>query len=234
MSDEASPLPSRRSHSSHSSRGERGEEDKMSSKLDSELQDDKEQGHHTSRSPVRSSSKEIEKNVANPGNNLYVANLATRTSQSELQELFEKYGRVNKCQVIVDPVTRESRGFGFVTYEDVRDAEDAVKELNDQEVQGRKIRVEHAKRKRGHEKTPGQYLGPKLASAKYGGRNRHNRDRSRDRGRRSRSRDRGGFSRRHDDRERRRYDDRGCGRYDDRDRGRGGYDRDTNDDRRRR
>ncbi|ETK84034.1 hypothetical protein L917_10749 [Phytophthora nicotianae] len=127
------------------------------------------------------------------------------------------------------------RGFGFVTFEDVRDAEDAVKELNNQEVQGRKIRVEHAKRKRGHEKTPGQYLGPRLASAKYGGgRDRFSRDRSRDRGRRSRSRDRGGYSRRYDDRDRGRYDDRGRGRYDDRDRGRGGYDRDSYDDRRRR
>ena len=45
----------------------------------------------------------------NPGNNLYVANLATRVGQPELQELFAKYGRVSKCEVIVDPVTRESR-----------------------------------------------------------------------------------------------------------------------------
>ncbi|KAF1778206.1 Nucleotide-binding alpha-beta plait domain [Phytophthora cactorum] len=194
--------------------------------------------------------------VVNPGNNLYVANLATRVGQQDLQELFSKFGRVDKCEVIVDPVTKESRwgltvtfdterrmlmlllngrGFGFVTFEDVRDAEDAVKELNNQEVQGRKIRVEHAKRKRGHEKTPGQYLGPRLASAKYGsGRERFSRDRSRDRGRRSRSRDRGGYSRRHDDRDRGRNDDRGRGRYDDRDRGRGGYDRDSYDDRRRR
>ena len=88
--------------------------------------------------------------------------------------------------VVVMVVVVLDRGFGFVTFEDVRDAEDAVKELNkcvgtgfwlesngmceahgvfvclfvgnddSQEVQGRKIRVEHAKRKRGHEKTPGQ------------------------------------------------------------------------------
>ena len=50
-----------------------------------------------------------DKTVENPGNNLYVANLATRVGQADLQELFDKYGRVCKCEVIVDPVTRESR-----------------------------------------------------------------------------------------------------------------------------
>ncbi|CAI5726736.1 unnamed protein product [Peronospora effusa] len=230
MSDRASPSP-RRSRSP--SPGVQAE-DKTSVRLDTEMQDVHERSR--SHSLARSSGIAPLKDVENPGNNLYVANLATRVGQVELEEIFTKFGRVSKCEVIVDPVTRESRGFGFVTFDDVRDAEDAVKELNDQEVQGRKMRVEHAKRKRGHEKTPGQYLGPRLASAKYGGRDRSTRDRSRDRGRRSRSRDRGGFSRRYDDRERGRYDDRdrGHGRYDDRDRGRGGYDRDTRDDRRRR
>ncbi|KAG6976884.1 hypothetical protein JG688_00000903 [Phytophthora aleatoria] len=234
MSDRGSPSP-RRSRSRSRSPSPRADEneDKKSPRVS-----DNEERETSRRSRSRSPAPKAPAapaDVVNPGNNLYVANLATRVGQQDLQELFSKFGRVDKCEVIVDPVTKESRGFGFVTFEDVRDAEDAVKELNNQEVQGRKIRVEHAKRKRGHEKTPGQYLGPRLASAKYGsGRERFSRDRSRDRGRRSRSRDRGGYSRRHDDRDRGRNDDRGRGRYDDRDRGRGGYDRDSYDDRRRR
>ncbi|KAG3097490.1 hypothetical protein PI124_g5368 [Phytophthora idaei] len=232
MSDRGSPSPRRSRSRSPSPRADENE-DKMSPRVS-----DNEERETSRRSRSRSPAPKAPAapaDVVNPGNNLYVANLATRVGQQDLQELFSKFGRVDKCEVIVDPVTKESRGFGFVTFEDVRDAEDAVKELNNQEVQGRKIRVEHAKRKRGHEKTPGQYLGPRLASAKYGsGRERFSRDRSRDRGRRSRSRDRGGYSRRHDDRDRGRNDDRGRGRYDDRDRGRGGYDRDSYDDRRRR
>ncbi|KAH7481840.1 hypothetical protein PRIC1_009697 [Phytophthora ramorum] len=227
-----------RSRSRSRSPSPRAEDDEDKSARPDQQQDEGE-GDARSRSRSRSplpAREGAKPDVGNPGNNLYVANLATRVGQPELQEIFAKFGRVDKCEVIVDPVTRESRGFGFVTFEDVRDAEDAVKELNNQEVQGRKIRVEHAKRKRGHEKTPGQYLGPKLASAKYGGRDRNSRDRSRDRGRRSRSRDRGGYSRRNDDRDRGRFEDRdrGRGRYDDRDRGRGGHDRDSYDDRRRR
>ncbi|GLD91925.1 hypothetical protein PINS_up000458 [Pythium insidiosum] len=173
----------------------------------------------------------------NPGNNVYVANLAIRMGQPDLEELFGKFGRIERCEVILDPVTRESRGFAFVTFEDVRDAEDAVKEMNGKEIQGRRLRVEIAKRRQGHEKTPGRYLGPRMASTKYGrddrGGMRDRRDRSRSRSRRrSRSRDR--HPRRYDDRDRydRRFDDRYDDRYDDRGRGRRSYDR--YDDRRRR
>ncbi|KAL0592245.1 hypothetical protein ABG067_000352 [Albugo candida] len=111
---------------------------------------------------------EAEQEITNPGNNLYVANLAHRVTETELNDLFAKFGRLEKCEVITDPISRESRGFAFVTFEDVRDANDAVQELNGKDIQGRRIRVEHARRKRGHTKTPGRYLGPRLASVKYG------------------------------------------------------------------
>ncbi|TMW60844.1 hypothetical protein Poli38472_000886 [Pythium oligandrum] len=184
-----------------------------------------------SRSPAgngsQNGSSAPEPEAQNPGNNVYVANLSHRLSQRELEDMFGKFGRLDKCELIIDPMTRESRGFAFVTFEDVRDAEDAVKEMNGKEVEGRRLRVEIAKRRRGHEKTPGKYLGPRLASTKYGrdGRDggREPRDRSRSR-RRSRSRSRDRYSRsRYDERdryERRGYEDRGrrrsYDRYDDR------------------
>ncbi|KAF1791939.1 Nucleotide-binding alpha-beta plait domain [Phytophthora cactorum] len=232
MSDRGSPSPRRSRSRSPSFRADENEDKKSPRVSDNEERETSRRSRSRSPAPKAPAAPA---DVVNPGNNLYVANLATRVGQQDLQELFSKFGRVDKCEVIVDPVTKESRwgltvtfdterrmlmlllngrGFGFVTFEDVRDAEDAVKELN---------------------KCVGLYLGPRLASAKYGsGRERFSRDRSRDRGRRSRSRDRGGYSRRHDDRDRGRNDDRGRGRYDDRDRGRGGYDRDSYDDRRRR
>nr|CCA16496.1 conserved hypothetical protein [Albugo laibachii Nc14] len=145
---------------------------------------------------------EADQEISNPGNNLYVANLAHRVTETELNDLFAKFGRLEKCEVITDPISRESRGFAFVTFEDVRDANDAVQELNGKDIQGRRIRVEHARRKRGHTKTPGRYLGPRLASVKYG---RERSGRSRDRGHddrrsRSRDRDRDRHSRNHSDR----------------------------------
>ncbi|RRT63050.1 hypothetical protein BHE74_00013588 [Ensete ventricosum] len=49
---------------------------------------------------------------------------------------------VSECHVIVDPRTRESRGFGFVTMETVEGAERCVKYLNRSVLEGRLITVE--------------------------------------------------------------------------------------------
>ncbi|CAK4075063.1 unnamed protein product [Aphanomyces euteiches] len=137
------------------------------------------------RSRSRSKSPEA---AMNTGNSLYAAGLPLRLGKAEFEEMFSKYGRLISCDLIEDPITKESRGFGFVVFEDKRDAEDALQALHDKEVMGRRIRVEKSKRSKPHAKSPGQYLGPASANSKN-----RNRDRSRDR--RDRSRDRGDRSR---------------------------------------
>ena len=47
------------------------------------------------------------------------------------------------------------RGFAFVCMARVEDSLQALSEMNDAEIDGRRIRVEKAKRKEGYEKTPG-------------------------------------------------------------------------------
>ncbi|EGZ27705.1 hypothetical protein PHYSODRAFT_472294 [Phytophthora sojae] len=116
--------PSPRAQDEHKPREQQQEQEQEDKK------DDEAPRRSRSQSPAPAGKAAAPVDVANPGNNLYVANLATRVGERDLQELFSKFGRVDKCEVIVDPVTRESRGFGFVTFEDVRDAEDAVKEMN--------------------------------------------------------------------------------------------------------
>ncbi|POM65601.1 Hypothetical protein PHPALM_18653 [Phytophthora palmivora] len=131
MSDQGSPSPRRSRSRSPSPRAQ--DDSKSPRPSDSDKERDAEDRDTSRRSRSRSpapAQAAAKPDVTNPGNNLYVANLAARVGEQDLQELFSKFGRVDKCEVIVDPVTRESRGFGFVTFEDVRDAEDAVKELN--------------------------------------------------------------------------------------------------------
>eukprot|EP01018_Ginkgo_biloba_P034294 Gb_38929 [translate_table: standard] len=111
-----------------------------------------------SRSRSRSRSRESD-DVQNPGNNLYVTGLSPRITKRELEDHFSREGTVIECHLVVDPRTRESRGFGFVTMKTVEDADRCIKYLNRSVVEGRVITVEKAKRKRGRTPTPGKYLG---------------------------------------------------------------------------
>ncbi|XP_008779363.1 serine/arginine-rich splicing factor SR45a-like [Phoenix dactylifera] len=114
----------------------------------------------SSRSRGRSRSRSQDSRAAkNPGNNLYVTGLSTRVTSSDLEKYFSKEGRVQECHVVMDPRTRESRGFGFVTMETLEDADRCVKYLNRSVLEGRLITVEKAKRKRGRTPTPGKYCG---------------------------------------------------------------------------
>jgi len=62
--------------------------------------------------------------------------------------------------VIRDPFTQDTRGFGFVTMESSKEAQAAIDLLNKTELDHRQVTVEFSKRSRAHESTPGIYLGP--------------------------------------------------------------------------
>ncbi|KAK7022034.1 hypothetical protein VNI00_017068 [Paramarasmius palmivorus] len=96
----------------------------------------------------------------NSGKNLHVKGLSRRVDNRDLEEAFAKIGRVQKAQVMFDPHTRDSRGFGFVTMESPEEAEAAITALNATELFGKVITVEKARRSRARTPTPGQYCGP--------------------------------------------------------------------------
>jgi RNA recognition motif-containing protein len=47
-------------------------------------------------------------------NNIYVGNLSPGTTQEEIRQLFEQYGKVDSVDLITDRYTGAPRGFGFV------------------------------------------------------------------------------------------------------------------------
>jgi RNA recognition motif-containing protein len=77
--------------------------------------------------------------------NLYVGNLAYSMEEQELEQLFAKYGQVTSVKIIRDRETNRSKGFGFVEMADRGQAEKAINDLNNQEVQQRKIVVNEAR-----------------------------------------------------------------------------------------
>ncbi len=78
-------------------------------------------------------------------NKLYVGNLPYTVSDEQLGEMFAGIGEIEEAKVITDKFSGRSKGFGFVTMKDEKDAEKAVKEMNDKEIEGRKVVVNVAR-----------------------------------------------------------------------------------------
>ena len=67
----------------------------------------------------------------------YVARISDRVSTRELEDLFSKYGRIRDIHIKSD--------FGFILYEDDRDASDAIYYLDGYELDGKRLIVERKK-----------------------------------------------------------------------------------------
>ena len=78
---------------------------------------------------------------------IYVGNLAFRTSESRIHELFSQYGQVHSVKLVTDYVTGRSRGFGFVEM-DPEEADKAIAGLNGTELDGRVLKVDVAKERK--------------------------------------------------------------------------------------
>lgn len=101
-----------------------------------------------------------EEGATNTGSNLFVTGINPRLTESDISRLFEKYGDVDNCSIMVDPHTKESRGFGFVNMV-TSDQADAAKEgLQGEVIEGRTLSIEKARRSRPRTPTPGKYFGP--------------------------------------------------------------------------
>lgn len=76
---------------------------------------------------------------------LYVGGLAYSVGDKELEELFTAHGAVMSASVIKDRDSGQSKGFGFVEMTDVKEGQNAIKELNGKEISGRSIVVNQAR-----------------------------------------------------------------------------------------
>ena len=77
--------------------------------------------------------------------NMYVSNLSFHTGDDDLRKLFEQFGSVSSAKVITDRETGRSRGFGFVEMDSEAEAKEAIKGLNNKEIEGRAMSVSVAK-----------------------------------------------------------------------------------------
>jgi RNA recognition motif-containing protein len=79
---------------------------------------------------------------------LLVRNLDRSTTEKELNDLFQAFGDVQSCSLIIDQASGESKGFGFVEMPKHGEAKVAMKKLNNKTVGSNKIRVKKAEEKK--------------------------------------------------------------------------------------
>ncbi|KAK2654925.1 hypothetical protein Ddye_007977 [Dipteronia dyeriana] len=84
-------------------------------------------------------------------NRIFVGGLAFTTAERHLEDAFRRYGKILESLVVIDKDTGRHRGFGFITFADSGAMEDAIKDMHNQELDGRVISVNKAQRKTGGE-----------------------------------------------------------------------------------
>jgi cold-inducible RNA-binding protein len=80
---------------------------------------------------------------------LYVGGLAYACTNEDLESAFGAVAAVKSgsASVITDRETGRSRGFGFIEMETAEGAEQAISQLHDQEILGRRVSVNLARPK---------------------------------------------------------------------------------------
>ncbi|POS73619.1 RNA recognition domain-containing protein [Diaporthe helianthi] len=77
-----------------------------------------------------------------PSRVVFVGNIPYGLSEEQISELFSSAGQVLNFRLVYDRDTGRPKGFGFAEYPDADSAASAVRNLNDHEIMGRKLRVD--------------------------------------------------------------------------------------------
>ena len=91
--------------------------------------------------------------------NLYVGNLPHSTSETDVRNLFEAHGAVEKVTLVIDRDTGRSRGFGFVEMTNASEADQAIATLNGTDLGGRTLTINEAKPKAERSRGGGHRFG---------------------------------------------------------------------------
>ncbi|NLF72446.1 MAG: RNA-binding protein [Candidatus Anammoximicrobium sp.] len=77
--------------------------------------------------------------------NIYVGNLSYNATEDDLRQAFAQFGDVSSVSVIKDRETGRPRGFAFVEMPDEAQAKQAIENINNTEIAGRRVTVNEAR-----------------------------------------------------------------------------------------
>lgn len=75
---------------------------------------------------------------------IFIANIGYDVTENALVDDFTQFGEIDHCQIVKQPETQKSRGFGFIIYQSCDSARAATR-LNRTKYRGRLISVEIAR-----------------------------------------------------------------------------------------
>ncbi|KAK8492433.1 hypothetical protein V6N13_024760 [Hibiscus sabdariffa] len=114
----------------------------------------------TGPSPVCSQFSSIRLNSTLTSPKLFISGLSRETTDEQFQEAFNPFGQIVEAKVIRDRATGRSKGFGFVTYTSIEEAEKAREEMNAKFLHGWVIFVDPAKPREYRAPPPRSESGP--------------------------------------------------------------------------
>ena len=91
-------------------------------------------------------------------NCLGIFGLSLYTIECKLEKEFSKFGPLEYVTLVMDGRTGLSRRFAFIYFESQEDAKAAKEAMSDQEIHGRRVRVDFSITKSAHTRTPGVYI----------------------------------------------------------------------------
>ena len=79
---------------------------------------------------------------------IYVGQLPYNVNESDLKELFSKFGDLESVNLIMDRYSGRSKGFGFIDMPNNSEADTAIKALNKSMLKGREVKVNQVQQQR--------------------------------------------------------------------------------------
>lgn len=106
-----------------------------------------------------------------PSRVVFVGNIPYGLSEEQITDIFSSAGKVERFRLVYDSETGRPKGFGFADYPDTDSASSAVRNLNEYEIMGRKLRVDFSNEQKSTDddsQTPGQNAGASNGGAASG------------------------------------------------------------------
>ena len=103
------------------------------------------------------------------GNKLYVGNLPYSATDQVLFDTFAQVGTVQSAKVITDRQSGRSKGFGFVEMSNDTEAQEAIRQFNGADYDGRKLTVNEARPMEQREPRSGGGFGGGAGGPRRGG-----------------------------------------------------------------